>query len=177
MQFGLATLTNVEFEQPHLVLIGDGISFKAELCQMIEQQQMFDHFSKPEIECISEYVKAYKIDAYETIFKEGDEGSFMGIVIKGRVDIIKIDKTGNSKHITMISPGKSMGEMSLVDNLPYSATAIAIETTKILAFTRVSFERLLQKHPVIGVKILRKIAQLMSQRLRQTTGTLLNYLE
>jgi CRP-like cAMP-binding protein len=69
-----------------------------------------------------------------------------------------------------------MGEMSLLDELPYSATAVAREDTQLLLLTRMNFERLGIEQPVLCNVLLRQIARLMSLRLRQTTGILLDYL-
>ena len=67
--------------------------------------------------------------------------------------------------------------MSLLDDLPYSATATAKDLTKLVLITRHNFERLTEEHPILGVKMLKKIARLMSLRLRQTTGVLVDHLE
>ena len=70
-----------------------------------------------------------------------------------------------------------MGEMSILDELPYSATAIATKNTKVVLITKSDFDNLTEKFPDLGLRVMRKIARLLSLRLRQTTGTLLDYLE
>ena len=70
-----------------------------------------------------------------------------------------------------------MGEMSILDELPYSATAIATEDTTVVLITKNNFDDMTEKHPELGLKVMRKIAKLLSLRLRQTTGILLDYLE
>ena len=69
-----------------------------------------------------------------------------------------------------------MGEMSILDELPYSATAIATKTTKVVLITKSDFDKLTEKFPDLGLRVMRKIARLLSLRLRQTTGILLDYL-
>jgi len=177
MQNRAAKLKSPVTEEPHLKLMGDGEAFKEELCQMIERAQLFDDFSRAEIVTITRYVRAYQIDRNETLFAEGGKGSFMAVLMEGKVDIFKMDDQRHSKRITTIRPGKSMGEMSLLDGLPHSATATVIEKATVLVFTRLNFDRLLEEQPVIGVNIMRKIARLLSLRLRQTTGILLDYLD
>ena len=160
-----------------LSLIGDGESFKEELCQMLESAQIFNDFSRSEIQTMTGFARAYAVDKGATIFKEGHKGSFMCIVIDGRVDIFKESDTHENKRITTIRPGKTMGEMSILDELPYSATAIATEDTKVVLITKLNFDNMNEKHPELGLRIMRKIAKLLSLRLRQTTGILLDYLE
>lgn len=160
-----------------LTLIGDGEPFKEELCQMLESAQMFNDFTRAEIQQLAGYARAYAVEKGATIFKEGQKGSFMCIVIDGRVDIFKQSDTRENKRITTVRPGKSMGEMSVLDDLPHSATTIATEFTKLILITKNNFDMMTEKHPDLGLKVLRKIAKLLSLRLRQTTGILLDYLE
>jgi len=160
-----------------LTLIGDGESFNEQLCGMIETTQMFDEFVRNEIEIVAKYARAYEVEKDMPVFKEGQKGSFMCLLIEGRIDIFKEDDNRERKKITIIRPGKTMGEMFLLDDLLYSATMLVTEKSTLVLITRNNFDRLLEEHPVLAVKLMRKIARLMSLRLRQTTGILLDYLD
>jgi CRP/FNR family cyclic AMP-dependent transcriptional regulator len=165
-----------DYKNP-LVLIGEGESFKDELCRMIESSRMFADFSRPEVLVIAGYTHAYEVAAGDTIFREGDKGQFMCLIVEGKINVLKETEVGTRKVITTVRAGQTMGEMSLLDDLPYSATATAKDTTRLVLITRNNFESLTEAHPVLAVKILKKIARLMSLRLRQTTGVLLDHLE
>lgn len=160
-----------------LSLLGDGEAFKEELCQMLESAQIFSGFSRGEIQTLAGYARACAVEKGATIFKEGSRGSFMCIVIDGCVDIFKESDARENKRITTIRPGKTMGEMSILDELPYSATAIATADTRVVVITKLNFDNLTEKFPALGLRVMRKIAKLLSLRLRQTTGILLDYLE
>jgi CRP/FNR family transcriptional regulator, cyclic AMP receptor protein len=160
-----------------LDLIGDGESFRDQLCEMIESVPMFSELTRPEVQLLAGYVRAYEAKKDARIFKEGTKGMFMCIVLTGRVDILKQTQERQQKKVATVRPGKSMGEMSLLDELPYSATAVAQEDTQLLLLTRMNFERLSSEQPVLCNVLLRQIARLMSLRLRQTTGILLDYLQ
>ena len=159
-----------------LELMGDGTQFHEELCALIESMPMFSSLTRPEVQTMAQYTRAYEAKKDATIFKEGDKGHFMCVVLEGRVDILKETLEHELKKVATVRRGKSMGEMSLLDELPYSATAKASEDTKLLMITKLSFERLLEEHPALCNTLLRQIARLMSLRLRQTTGILLDYL-
>ena len=58
----------------------------------------------------------------------------------------------------------------------FLATAEAREDTTLLMLTKLNFERLAEEQPVLCIRLLRQVARLMSLRLRQTTGILLDYL-
>lgn len=163
-------------EELSMELIGEGESFKHELCDMIESAQMFSDFPRSDTEIVAGYARAYSVKNGTTIFKEGGKGSFMCLVVDGRVDVYK-ENDGETKRLTAIRPGKTMGEMALLDELPHSATTIAVEDTTLVLITKFHFDRLNEEHPALGNRILRKIAKLLSLRLRQTTGILSDYLE
>jgi len=160
-----------------LDLMGDGESFRDTLCDMIEAVPMFSELTRPEVQTLASYVRAYEAKKDAAIFKEGDKGMFMCILVSGRVDILKENQEHEQKKVATVRPGKSMGEMSLLDELPYSATAVAREDAQLLLLTRMSFERLSSEQPVLCNILLRQIARLICLRLRQTTGILLDYLQ
>ena len=159
-----------------LELIGDGDGFRDTLCGMIEAVPMFSDLPHADVKSLAGYLRAYEAKKGALIFKEGTKGMFMCVVISGRVDILKEGQEREQKKVAVVRPGKSMGEMSLLDELPYSATAVAQEDTQLLLLTRMSFTRLSEERPLLCNLVLRQIARLMSLRLRQTTGVLLDYL-
>ncbi|HOE16577.1 MAG TPA: hypothetical protein PLX02_03800 [Syntrophorhabdaceae bacterium] len=65
----------------------------------------------------------------------------------------------------------------MIDGNPRSATAVASADTVLVALSKDDLNRLLKEKPYVGIKMLQKIAFSMSQRLRQTTGILVDYLE
>lgn len=160
----------------NLSLLGDGPSFRDELIGMIERAPMFGDYTRQEIDTVANYIRAYAAKKGSVIFREGDKGQFMCVVLEGRVDILKESQERELKKVAVVRPGKSMGEMSLLDDLPYSATAQASEDTTLLMLTKMSFEKLAKEQPALCNLLLRQLARLMSLRLRQTTGVLLDYL-
>ena len=158
------TLNNLE-------QLGTGQAFQAQLCRMLEKVQLLQDFDGVEIEKLSHYCGAYKAEVGAVIFKEGEKSHFMCLLVDGRVNIFK-----ENKQVATVRAGKSMGEMSMVDGYPHSATAISDEDSEFILFTHFQFEHLCEENPSIGLKLYKAISKLMSLRLRQTTGTLIDYL-
>ncbi len=165
-----------QFEQ-----MGDGSGFHPKLSDMLEGSDMLRDFSRQDIEQIAHYVSAYEAPKGTVVLREGEKQSYMFILVSGRLDIFKkadsVTYGDKPKKIATVRKGKSVGEMSLLDGLGHSATAVAAEPVEILLVTKNQFDRLLKTHPVLGVKLLRRIAALMSLRLRQTSGVLIDYLK
>jgi CRP-like cAMP-binding protein len=151
--------------------LGFGASFLSELASMLEKAVMFAKFERADLELLAHYCNAYGVSAPQVLFKEADKGHFMAVLLKGRIDIIK-----GGKHIATVRPGRALGEMSLIDGYPCSATAKVVENAEIAMFTRMQFEQLCHDHPALGLKVMRSLAGLISLRLRQTTGILLDHL-
>lgn len=159
-----------------LELVGEGEKFKEQLCAMFETAQMFKDFTRQEIQILASYTRAYEVKKGDAVFREGEKGTFLCVLVEGRIDVFKEDDNREPKKITTIRQGKTMGEMSVIDDMPYSATAIAAEKVTLLLITKLNFDRLLEEQPVLGIKIFKQISRLISLRLRQTTGILLDYL-
>lgn len=160
-----------------LDLLGDGEKFREELCAMIENAPMFGSLSHHDVVVLSDYMRGYRAKEGAIIFEEGSKGLFMCVLVEGRVDIFKDSADDGKKKVARVRPGKSMGEMSMLDGLPHSATSIAAENCILLMLTKLSYEKLAEEQPVLCNKLLTQIARLMSLRLRQTTGILLDYLD
>lgn len=160
-----------------LRLIGSGKAFRAELCNMIAGTQMFRDFEWHDIEALSDYMQAYEAGKGLTLFKEGENGSYMCLIIQGKVDVCKKDQNDKIKVVASIGAGKTLGEMAIIDGEPRSASAIAIEPTTLALLTKVNFQRIVSEKPGLATRILLQVSRLLSQRLRRTSGQLVDYLE
>jgi len=155
----------------NLEQLGTGQAFQAELCKMLEKVQLLQDLDRAEIEKLSHFCGAYKAESGAVIFREGEKVHFMGLLVDGRVKILK-----ENKEVAVIRAGKSMGEMSMMDGYPHSATAVSDIDSEFILFTRMQFDHLCEANPALALKLCRAISKLMSLRLRQTTGTLVDYL-
>ncbi|MBF0323089.1 MAG: cyclic nucleotide-binding domain-containing protein, partial [Magnetococcales bacterium] len=93
----------------------------------------------------------------EIVFQQGDQGDAFFIVQSGLVAV-----TVQEKEVGRFGPGAGIGEMSLLDNEPRSASCAVLEETRLLRLSSRSFSHLLETFPSIGTVLLRS----MSQRLR-----------
>ncbi len=169
---GINTASSGELE-----LLGAGSAFHDEFCRMLENSNIFNDLEWQEIEALSNYMQAYRADRNVTLFREGDSGDYMCLILEGQVDILKEARDAEDRIVSSVDRGKTLGEMAMVDGEPRSASAITASETTLAILTRHNFSRLAQEKPALGVKILMKVARLLSQRLRRTSGILVDYLE
>lgn len=95
-----------------------------------------------------------------TIFRDGEPGDLMFVVIEGQVELRK----GN-QAIRSLQPGEVFGEMSIIEDQPRSADAVAITDCLVAAISQKRFMLLVSQAPFFAVQMLR----LLSERLRNET--------
>lgn len=159
---------------PDLKLLAERDNQQGKLCELIEKSQFFSDLDRDEIEMLCFWMKAYTAPAGTLILKEGaEDSSSLCIIAEGTVNIFKLSEP-NDDHIKIaeIEAGASIGEMSVIDGKPLSASAISLTDATILIMTRDDFQNLLKKNSNLGIKILYRMAKLISERLRTTTGRL-----
>ena len=101
-------------------------------------------------------MRSYRKD--EMIFVEGEPGSELFIVQKGN---IKITQFANDQEIILniMKTNDIFGEMSLLDNQPRSASAVALDDVEILAISKKSFDDMIEKQPHIMSRIITHLSE------------------
>ena len=90
----------------------------------------------------------------EIIFSEFEPGDTFYLIQSGRVELVKI--IGDiEKTLDILQPSEMFGEMALLENSPRSATAIALDTVKVLEFNQQNFEILMLGNPKIAFTLLK----------------------
>lgn len=91
----------------------------------------------------------------DQLFKEGDSGEEMYFIHSGKVRIEK--QLGESNEtLAVLEKGDFFGEMSLLDRVPRTATAVVEEDAELLKVDAANFQKLLQGNIEIAVRIIRK---------------------
>ena len=157
--------------------LGSAAEFIEQIYLMIGHSKFFSDFTRENIQQMSSFMNVYKADAGEMIIREGDVDDYMLLVMEGRINIVKMDSHGERRPMTIVGPGSILGEMSMIDGEPRFASCIALETTVFAVLSRDDMVRVIMEEPTLGSKILIKLVTLMSGRLRETSNSLLRYLE
>lgn len=109
---------------------------------------------------LKEFEKVLKPD--EVLFREGDPGDKMYLIKSGKIKITKgggdVDKT-----LAYLKEGDFFGEMAIIDESPRSATAIAVDETRLVIIDREAFRSQVKKSPLIEY-----ILETLTRRLRAT---------
>lgn len=157
--------------------LGKATGLAHRIFDLIGRARFFDDFRLEDIEQLATYMTAYRAQPGGVIIREGEIDDYMLLLIEGKVEIVKTDKRGQRQAMTTVGPGMTLGEMSMIDGEPRFATCLAMDITTFAVLTRDDMVRIILERPELGAKLLVKLVTLLSHRLRQTSLTLLHYME
>ncbi|MGQ9920620.1 MAG: cyclic nucleotide-binding domain-containing protein [Desulfobacca sp.] len=153
---------------------------ETDLLTHIGKNQILRDLSEEELQLIMTATTPRRFEAGAVIMQEGEAGEVMYIMCEGAVAV--------TKHLTMelsedtprekvmvrfrAEEGVILGEMALIESDVRSATVTALTPCLMLELHKDRFYQILEKYPRIGVKILLRLAQALSQRLRKNSDEL-----
>jgi CRP/FNR family cyclic AMP-dependent transcriptional regulator len=136
--------------------------------EVLAKIPLFEEMDETEIEEIARRMVKEERRAGDAVFEEGDVGDKMYVIYRGAVDIIKAAGKGPGQILVTLRAGDYFGEMSLIDDAPRSATAMASEDSVLISITKKELVLLLDNSPGIAAKIYKFFVTTLNQRLRET---------
>ena len=137
---------------------------------------LFDKIDGKELGVIAKHMNFIELKQNEILFKEGAKGDYVCFVVDGIIEVLKQTIKGANVNIAKLSKGRSIGEMSIIDNTPRSATVRSASKSTIVTLSKKGFDTILEEQPKIGIKILKGLARLLSLNMRKTSSRLADYM-
>jgi CRP-like cAMP-binding protein len=103
-----------------------------------------------------------------TIFKEGEPGNRLFLVVSGEVRVRRRIPGAGEEALAILKPGACFGEMAVFDRSERSTDAVAHQACTLASLARSDLERLLEFEPELGYRLLLGLVRLLSARLRTT---------
>ncbi len=125
-----------------------------------EKIHLFNGLIAEEVEDLIKRGKVIIIRKGETIFHEGMLGSNLFIVLSGKIGIYIKDQLITKCHV-----GDTFGEMAVLNKKPRTATATALEESRLLCLDEKQINDILEKH--VAVRLLLNAIHLLSERLEK----------
>jgi CRP/FNR family transcriptional regulator, cyclic AMP receptor protein len=110
---------------------------------------------------------AMRLKADEVLFLAGDGGDGCYRVEDGLLKVTMVSRAGNERILAFLGPGAIVGELSLIDGLPRSASVVAVRPATLSFLSRAAFEDFANKRP----EIYKSLLTLIAARLRETDAT------
>jgi CRP/FNR family transcriptional regulator, cyclic AMP receptor protein len=163
---------------PSLQDLGELRHSTQDILLTVSRTVLFQELEPTEIQFLARFMRVYRADKGAVVFREQERGDYMLLVAAGSIEVFKRDDHGQDKSMGVASQGKTLGEMSMIDDgSPRSATCIALQDSILVAPTRSGLEELVHAHPRFGTNILLRLASILSERLRRATAQLVEFLD
>ncbi|MCF6330131.1 MAG: Crp/Fnr family transcriptional regulator [Sulfurimonas sp.] len=119
---------------------------------------LFAGLSKDEIEKIVNISTIKKINKYSILFYQGDDSNYLHIVLRGKIEVYKVNAKGKNIPLNLFKPYESIAELSNYKGIAFPATAHALEDSEILSIDFKKFKEEFFSHPVIVSNILESMS-------------------
>lgn len=123
----------------------------------------FAETPEPVLASVAEIVEEVVFAPGETFINEGDLDSAMYIVLEGEVKVHSQNKT-----ILKLGPGKSVGELAILDPEPRSANVTAVDQAKLFRISKESFDDVLEDRPEVARGVIRALCRRIRNQKQQS---------
>ena len=108
--------------------------------------------------------KPVRLATDESLFFAGDSGDGCYRVEDGLLKVAMVSRAGNERILAFLGRGGIVGELSVIDGRPRSASVVAVRDTQLSFLSRAAFEDFAAKHP----EVYKTLVTLLASRLRET---------
>lgn len=130
---------------------------QAERVELLRSVPLFGDLTKRQLGQVARLVDEVHREPGSRLATEGERGDEFFVVVDGAVTVER-----RGREVARLGPGEHVGEMSLLDDEPRSATVTTAADSTLLVMHRPDFERMLTAHP----PIMRAMLTTLSKRLR-----------
>ncbi|HSP15810.1 MAG TPA: cyclic nucleotide-binding domain-containing protein [Thermoanaerobaculia bacterium] len=132
--------------------------------------------SAAEMKLLATFSTEERFSEGSLIFREGDKGDKLYIVLDGRVRISKFIPGVGEEALAVLDRGEFFGEMALIDDAPRSADAKAHEgDATVLSIDRATLNEILSMDPHASLQFLNLLCRMISRRLREINDKIVQW--
>ena len=148
----------------------------ADIIELLKGVAIFQDLDEGELARVSEVCRMQDFVSGEYVFKEGEPGNRLYLVVEGEVRISRMIPGSGEEALAVLKKGSLFGEMAVFDRSERSTDAISNGGCKLLSIARSDFELLLDFNRELAYKVLWSCTRLLSSRLRSTNDSLRSFL-
>jgi CRP/FNR family transcriptional regulator, cyclic AMP receptor protein len=136
--------------------------------RLLEQHPLFGRLEAEDLDRLVTYMRVARHRRRTVLFRKGDPGTNMMVVLAGRVKVCTHSEDGKELVLNLFSPGEVFGEIALLDGADRTADAVTLDDCELLVLERRDFLPFLRSHPDACLKLM----AVLCQKLRQTSELL-----
>jgi len=107
---------------------------------------------------LGEHLKCVKIKKNKPVIEVGNAGEHLMFLISGRLQVVDCTEDGRQVGLSFLDPGDYFGELSIIDELPRSASVMACEDSYVAMLPRDPALKLIYQTPLVSERIMRRLA-------------------
>jgi CRP/FNR family cyclic AMP-dependent transcriptional regulator len=130
----------------------------------LKQVPLFAGLADEDIRELMSVAKRRTFRSGEVIFHREDPGQVLYVIKEGKVKISLVSPDGQEISLVVFGKGECFGELTILDGLPRSADAIAMEKVECYTLQRSDFHKAIMNNPKIAIQVM----EVLSNRLRST---------
>ena len=134
---------------------------------LIRRVPLFSMLTNDQAQGIADSVVKKRFRRGEIIVEHGRKSNSLFILLNGRARVLTADSRGREVILAVLQPGDYVGEMSLIDDSPHSATVRAEVQTDMLVLGRADFARCLPENSSLSYAIMHGLVQRLRAADRQ----------
>ena len=139
-----------------------------EIKKLLRRIELFDGLTEQDLDDVAAICTRRKLKYGDLLVKQGEFGRELYIVSEGLVEVV-VGEQSESRVVVNLGSGQLIGEMSLVDSGPRSATVRAIQDpTYVQVIRHEDFQALFQHKTNIGYRVMQNLAADLSFKLRHS---------
>ncbi|WP_411884131.1 Crp/Fnr family transcriptional regulator [Polaromonas sp. YR568] len=135
--------------------------------ELIRRVPLFSVLTAAQAASVADTVVKRRFKRGEPIVEQGKKSNALSIILTGRARVVTTDARGREVILATMHPGDYVGEMSLIDNEPHSATVRAEIQTDALILGRLEFARCLPENSSMAYAVLKGLVQRLRHADRQ----------
>lgn len=148
----------------------------AQVTELLQKVAIFKDLDEDELKQVADVCKEEKFVSGEYIFREGEHGNRLYLIVDGEVRISRDVPGSGEEALAVLKAGALFGEMAVFDRTERSTHAISNGGTTVLTISRPDLEMLLDFNREMAYKVLWACVRLLSSRLRSTNDSLRSFL-
>ena len=127
--------------------------------ELIRRVPLFSMLTASQAASVADSVVKSRFRRGESIVEQGKKSDALSIILTGRARVMSTDSRGREVILATMRPGDYVGEMSLIDNEPHSATVRADIQTDVLVLGRLEFARCLPENSSMAYAVMRGLVE------------------
>lgn len=136
---------------------------------LLKKVALFEGLTQGQLAKVASIAQVRQYEGSSFIFREGDTGQEMYVIVDGRVRISKNVPGIGEEALAILEKGQYFGEMAVIDDSPRSADAIAHTPCTLWVIERSKLDQLMFTDKDLAYVLLWTFVRTLSERLRETS--------